>query len=78
MEIAEGQKAEQLRLYQGEKFELVQRASAGEICAVLGPTATYAGQGLGCEEGSTLPLLEPTLTYQLRLPGGGRSGSGNA
>lgn len=70
MEIAEGQKAEQLRLYQGEKFELVQRAAAGEICAVLGPTATYAGQGLGCEEGSTLPLLEPTLTYQLRLPEG--------
>ena len=70
MELVNGQKAEQLRLYHGEKFELTQEAAAGEICAVLGPTETYAGQGLGIEQGSTLPLLEPPLTYQLILPEG--------
>ena len=37
---------------------------------MLGPTETYAGQGLGIEQGSTLPLLEPPLTYQLILPEG--------
>ena len=36
----------------------------------LGPTEAYAGQGLGIEQGSTLPLLEPPLTYQLILPEG--------
>ena len=70
MELVNGQKAEQLRLYHGEKFELTQEAAAGEICAVLGPTETYAGQGLGIEQGSTLPLLELPLTYQLILPEG--------
>ncbi len=70
MELVDGQKAEQLRLYNGEKFELVQSAEAGEICAVLGPAATYAGQGLGSEQGSAAPLLAPTLTYRLRLPDG--------
>ncbi len=68
MELAKGQKAEQLRLYNGEKFELAQSVEAGEICAVLGPAATYAGQGLGFEQGSATPLLVPTLTYRLLLP----------
>ena len=70
MELADGQKAEQLRLYNGEKFELVQSVEAGEICAVLGPAGTYAGQGLGFEQGSAAPLLAPTLTYRLLLPEG--------
>ena len=70
MILAEGQKAEQLRLYNGEKFELAQEAEAGEICAVLGPASTYAGQGLGAEQGSAMPLLEPTLTCRLILPAG--------
>lgn len=64
----EGEKAEQIRLYNGEKFESVSAVSSGDICAILGPSATYAGQGLGVEEGTVMPLIEPALTYQVELP----------
>ncbi len=41
------EKADQIRLYSGEKFEVLQEAEAGRICAVTGLTRTYPGQGLG-------------------------------
>ena len=64
------QKVNQIRLYSGAKYETVQEAEAGEICAVTGLTETVAGEGFGVESGKLLPLLEPVLTYQLRLPVG--------
>jgi len=64
------EKASQLRLYSGEKFEQVDSALAGEICAVLGFSSTYAGQGLGIESDSEKPVLEPVLSYRINLPGG--------
>lgn len=62
------EKADQIRIYSGEKYELVNEAAAGTICAVTGLTQTYPGQGLGKEKASELPVLEPVLTYQIRLP----------
>lgn len=62
------EKADQIRIYSGEKYELVNEAAAGTICAVAGLTQTYPGQGLGKEKASELPVLEPVLTYQIRLP----------
>ena len=38
------------------------------ICAVTGLTETKPGQGLGAESESELPLLEPVLTYRVKLP----------
>ena len=43
------EKAAQLRLYSGEKFETPDRVEAGTAFAVTGLTATWAGQGLGAE-----------------------------
>lgn len=64
------EKVNQIRVYSGEKYEVRQRAEAGEICAVTGLAETYPGQGLG-EEAETLPpLLEPVLTCQVCLPEG--------
>lgn len=64
-------KAEQIRLYSGDNFEMVQGAGPGQICAVTGLTGSYAGQGLGMEEDSHLaPLLEPTLTFKVNVPEG--------
>lgn len=62
------EKVSQIRLYSGEKFEQVESVSAGEICAVLGLTATYVGQGLGVEGDSGKPILEPVLSYRINLP----------
>lgn len=64
------EKVTQIRIYSGERFEPVSKIRAGEVCAVTGLNATYAGQGLGAEESSNLPVLEPVLTYQIRLPEG--------
>lgn len=62
------EKADQLRVYSGAKYETIQEASAGSICAVTGLTKTYPGEGLGAEADSELPVLEPVLNYQIILP----------
>ncbi len=62
------EKINQIRLYSGEKYETAKLAAAGEICAVAGLTETFAGQGLGAETDTVLPLLEPVLNYQILLP----------
>ena len=65
------EKAEQIRLYNGDKFSNVNLAEAGTICAVLGLKSTYAGQRLGnITEEDSRPFIEPALTYTLRMPGG--------
>ena len=64
------EKVSQIRLYSGDKFEQVDRVAAGEICAVIGLTATYVGQGLGAEPDTGKPLLEPVLSYCIQLPPG--------
>lgn len=45
-------------------------AEAGTICAVSGLTRTYPGQGLGAGQDSMVPVLEPVLNYQVKLPEG--------
>ena len=62
------EKATQLRLYSGEKFETVQEVPAGTVCTVLGLSATWPGQGLGSAAAADAPLLEPVMTYGLLLP----------
>ena len=62
------EKADQIRLYSGAKFDIVPEVHSGEVCAVTGLTKTFPGQGLGAEGDSELPVLEPVLTYQIILP----------
>ncbi len=62
------EKADQLRVYSGTQYTLMQEAVAGTICAVTGLENTHAGQGIGAEESSQLPVLEPILTYRIDLP----------
>lgn len=64
------EKINQIRIYSGEKFELVSEAEAGAICVVTGLTKTYPGEGLGAESASSKPLLEPVLSYKVILPEG--------
>lgn len=68
--VIEGQKVNQIRIYSGEKYEAVNEVEAGSICAVTGLSDTYPGEGLGAEQGTYLPVLEPVLNYQV-IPTGG-------
>ncbi len=63
-----GDKVNQIRVYSGEKYELLSEADAGKVCEVTGLAETYPGQGLGAEKDSELPILEPVLTYRIILP----------
>lgn len=62
------EKINQIRIYSGVKFETVNQAERGMICAVTGLSQTYPGEGLGIERDSDIPILEPVLTYQIQLP----------
>lgn len=64
------EKINQIRIYSGEKFTTAEQVNAGDICAVTGVTFTRPGDGLGTEKDSSLPVLEPVLTYRL-MPSGG-------
>lgn len=63
------EKADQIRVYSGAKYEVVNEAEAGMICAVTGLSHTRPGEGLGIEKESELPVLSPVLNYQIQLPG---------
>ena len=64
------EKADQIRIYSGERFQTADRAEAGTVCAVTGLTHTRAGESLGSARPMQLPMLEPVLTYRLNLPEG--------
>ena len=64
------QKVNQIRIYSGTKYELINEADAGMVCAVTGLDHTYPGQGFGIEAQGETPVLEPVLHFRLILPEG--------
>ena len=62
------EKADQLRVYSGSQFHIVDTVAVGGVCAVTGLSKTYPGQGLGFEEDAQVPVLEPVLSFQVLLP----------
>ncbi len=60
------EKAAELRLYSGARYEPVQQAEAGEICCVTGLSSTRAGQRLGAGE-DTVPSAVLRPCYACRL-----------
>ena len=64
------EKVNQIRIYSGEKYQTVERAESGMVCAVTGLTHTRPGMGLGYEAGAMPPVLEPVLNYRVDLPEG--------
>lgn len=70
MTLAEEEKVNQIRIYSGARYETVPEAGPGTICAVTGLRTIRPGTGLGEEKASILPVLEPVLTYAVRLPKG--------
>lgn len=61
-------KINEIREYSGLKFKNVQEIYPGSVCAILGVADAYSGEGIGIEENSGKPLLEPLFTYGVILP----------
>lgn len=59
-------KAAQLRIYSGDRYETCDTVYQGMVCAVLGLNGTYPGEGLGCEYGNIHAVLEPVLDYRIK------------
>lgn len=67
---AREEKVDQIRIYSGSKYSAVQEVCAGMVCALTGLSSTFCGQGLGAEQGTVLPAMEPVMTYRIGLPEG--------
>ncbi|GAW98609.1 elongation factor G [Secundilactobacillus mixtipabuli] len=64
-EVLPEQKINQLRQYNGVKYQVSQSVGAGEVCAITGLTGTRPGQGLGHLANGDEPVLQPVLTYKV-------------
>lgn len=62
------EKVTSIRFYSGAKYRADEQAEAGQICAVTGLTAAYAGQGFGFAEDAQAAVLEPVMRYRVILP----------
>ena len=65
-ELMPDEKVNEIRLYNGNKYEVVSSAQAGEIVAVSGLKTTYPGQGIGFEKDQTNFTMQPVLTYAVQ------------
>ncbi len=64
------EKINQIRIYSGQKYDAVNEIRAGVVCAVTGLNQSKSGEGLGNEDSSNEPILEPVLSYKIVLPEG--------
>lgn len=62
-----GEKISHLRLYSGAKYTAVEKAEAGEVCAVTGLSKTYAGQCFGCQKPPKEPLIHAALSCKVEF-----------
>lgn len=62
------QKVDQVRIYNGAKYELAQEVPAGAVCAVTGLAHVRPGDALGAEPAGDVPVIAPVLTYTV-VPG---------
>jgi len=59
------EKAAELRLYSGARYEAVPQVEAGQLCAVVGLSRTRPGDGLGKEKARKNPQLRPCYACRL-------------
>ena len=64
------EKANQIRIYSGDKFKTADLAEQGTVCALTGLSQTFAGQGLGTEKNTDELALEPVFVYKLQINDG--------
>ena len=59
------EKVSRIRIYSGGKFTETDCAEAGDVCALLGLTNTYAGQGIGSRPDRVSHDIEPVVSYAI-------------
>ena len=57
-----------IRFYTGAKYLAEDQAEAGDVVAVTGLSAAYAGLGLGCTPDTMEAQLTPVMRYRVQLP----------
>lgn len=67
---SENEKVNEIRIYSGEKYECVQKASGGDVVAVTGLTQTRLGQGIGVQTDGEALVSEPVFNYLVQIPEG--------
>ena len=65
-EIA-SEKVEEIRLLTHDKSRPLKEAERGTLCAIIGPSGTMAGTGIGIEP-NDVAMLSPVLDYRMILP----------
>ena len=63
-----GEKINQIRIYNGAGYEAVNEAVTGMVCSVVGPANTKSGQGVGIDLWESKDILVPVLRYRVVLP----------
>ena len=61
------EKVEEIRLLTHDKSKPLKEALRGTLCAIIGPTETAAGTGIGIEANDS-SMLSPVLDYRMILP----------
>lgn len=69
-EFLDDEKINEIRVYNGEKYDQVKEVTAGGICTVTGPRSSFAGKAYGSGKGVTNYRLEPALIYGVKIPEG--------
>ncbi|MBD5430545.1 TetM/TetW/TetO/TetS family tetracycline resistance ribosomal protection protein [Lactobacillus sp.] len=64
-ELVPNEKINEIRIYNGNKYEVVDQVNSGTIVALTGLSSTYAGQGLGVEKDDDKSKLMPVLRYRV-------------
>ncbi len=68
--LDEDEKVDQIRLYHGSKFSMLEEAYPGMVVALKGLEHFEAGDGLGFEEKQKQPILNAYMDYRLVYPKG--------
>ena len=68
--VINDEKINEIRIYSGDKYESRDEVYPGEVCAILGPKETFAGQGLGIESKEETLTAEPIFSYKVIYPEG--------
>ncbi len=63
--LTEEEKVDQIRRYSGNKYQMLEEATAGMIVALKGLKKFEAGEGLGAEKSSSHPVISSYMNYQL-------------
>ena len=60
-----GEKIDEIRIYNGEKYETVKEVDKGEVCAVVGLEKAKSGDSFGSFNDKTRSECEPVLIYSV-------------